>query len=131
MRIAKALIFDARGNALILRRSPTHPYFAHEADLPGGIIEADESYEIGLVREIREETGMDVKADALHEAAERSGFGRSTKRLYTAILPDRPEVALSWEHDGYEWVRPSDLLASLRSKDDYMDIVSKYVRDEL
>jgi 8-oxo-dGTP diphosphatase len=131
MRIAKALIFDARGNALILRRSGTHPHYAHEADLPGGIIERGETYEQGLVREILEEAGLSVAPDQLLYATEHSGFGRSTKRLYTVILDDQPEVTISWEHEEYEWVAPSQLVERLVSRDTYMDFVADYVRHEL
>ena len=57
---AKALIRDGQGNILVLYRSETHPYLAHDIDLPGGEIESDETPEIGLEREIMEETGIAI-----------------------------------------------------------------------
>lgn len=58
---ALALIRDAEGRILLAR--PTYPPGLW--NLPGGRIERDESPHDGLVREVLEETGLDVRVDRL------------------------------------------------------------------
>ena len=65
LRSAKAVILDANHHALILRRSGTHPHAAFEPDLPGGVIEKQETFEAGVIREILEETGIVADAGGL------------------------------------------------------------------
>lgn len=127
MRIAKALIYDADGYALVLRRSSTHPYYAYQPDLPGGIIERGEEYEEGLVRELSEEAGITITPNQLRLLDTREGLTVSTKRLYEARLDHHPHVTLSWEHDRYEWVAPDDMHDALESRDSFITFAQKYV----
>ena len=53
---AGAAIFDASGRICLIRRADNR----HWA-LPGGAIEADETAAAAAVREVKEETGLDVK----------------------------------------------------------------------
>jgi len=63
-----AVIVD-RGRVLLVRRG-TEPLRGHWS-LPGGLIEVGESLEAGLIREVREETGLVVKAVELIELLDR------------------------------------------------------------
>ena len=58
---ALALIRDPRGRILVAR--PTYP--PRIWNLPGGRVERDEAPEAGLVREVLEETGLEVKVERL------------------------------------------------------------------
>jgi 8-oxo-dGTP pyrophosphatase MutT (NUDIX family) len=115
VRAAKVVILDKKGNALLLRRSGTHPRSPHRPDLPGGIIEDGESFEVGACREIQEETGftIDPKSLRLIYKIEHDFFGTTVYRLVYAVRLDEvtPKVAISWEHDQYDWV----LLAELKN----------------
>ncbi|HEX7127908.1 MAG TPA: NUDIX domain-containing protein [Thermodesulfobacteriota bacterium] len=53
---ASAVIFDARGRILLQRRSDNGRW-----GLPGGGVEVGESVSAAAVREVREETGLDVE----------------------------------------------------------------------
>ena len=95
---AKVILIDGDGKVLFLRRSASHPKYA--IDLPGGIVEPGESMVEGLIREIREECGFEVKEREITRLAEEDyrltwhyflGLGRFTG--------EKP--ALSWEHGGY------------------------------
>ncbi len=111
MHVAKAFIYDAEGNILILRRSSTHPNYAFQPDLPGGIIEPDEDILTGLVREVEEEAGFTIDSSAFQVAFADKQVGKYTRHLYTATLDQvKPDVVISWEHDQYEWLTPAEIL---------------------
>jgi 8-oxo-dGTP diphosphatase len=100
---AKALIFH-RDRILVLRRSSTHPKWAHQPDLPGGMIELDESPEVGLSREILEETGLKIsikKSDLVYDKHIRT-FDHHF--IYMARIDGNiPKLDISWEHDKFSW----------------------------
>jgi 8-oxo-dGTP pyrophosphatase MutT (NUDIX family) len=52
------LLFDSEGRLLLLQHSKTGRWVA-----PGGMVEPDESPEQAALREMREETGCDVRLD--------------------------------------------------------------------
>lgn len=115
-RSAKVVVLDAAGRALLLRRSGSHPEFAQHADLPGGTIVSDETYEQGVLRELYEETGITTEQiSGIHRlymgtfyepnkgvTMERLLFGM---RLYAS----EPAIMLSSEHSEYAWVAISEL----------------------
>ena len=111
--VVKALLQDEDGNILLLRRGLTHPNFPEHIDFPGGEVEPDEPHVEAVRREIREETGLDVPLERL-ELAHLKQFGDDlTHVVYLARVPDnKPEVELSWEHSGFEWI-PFDQLQNI------------------
>jgi 8-oxo-dGTP diphosphatase len=63
-----ALIFDGDSILLVERgREPLKGYWS----LPGGVLETGETLEEGIVREVREETGLEVKPLGVLEIFER------------------------------------------------------------
>jgi 8-oxo-dGTP diphosphatase len=51
-------IFNGEGAVLLIRRK--HPPFEGAYALPGGFVEIGETVEAGCIREVREETGLEV-----------------------------------------------------------------------
>ncbi len=60
MKVAVAVITDDIGRVLITRRSADAPHGGMLWEFPGGKLERHESSEAALVREIKEEIGLDV-----------------------------------------------------------------------
>ena len=123
---AKVLIRDDQGRILVLYRSQTHPQLANDIDLPGGEIELDESIENGLVREVVEETGLEVRInsnDLTHSW--RSLFGEQ-QILYETQISTEEEVVISWEHDAYEWVSDEEFIA-FGAQDEFMHKVQDWL----
>ncbi len=58
--VVKAVIITKDNKVLILQRSAYVEKYADEWDLPGGHLKEVEPVEIGLDREVREETGLNI-----------------------------------------------------------------------
>jgi 8-oxo-dGTP pyrophosphatase MutT (NUDIX family) len=113
-RSAKVLIFDRNDRVLVLRRSNTHPWHPLNPDLPGGIIESDETFNVGIIREVFEETGLRIAAEQLVELYRVQDIhyqNITMERVIYGVIIDisAPEITLSWEHDTFSWIEFADL----------------------
>jgi 8-oxo-dGTP diphosphatase len=99
------VIFRA-GRVLAGRRTEP-PHLAGGWELPGGKVEAGESDEAALVREIAEELGVSVRLGA------RVGgdwpLGPYALRVWIAAIDDGGEPAPLEDHDLLAWVPLDDL----------------------
>ena len=87
-------------------------------DFPKGNIEAGETEEQAALREIKEETGLEVRLVPGFREVITYFYVRGGKRVrksVTYFLAEAPsvEVSLSWEHRGYKWLRYPDALLRL------------------
>ena len=106
---AKVVILDKDGRCLLLRRSPQSKNNAGKWDLPGGKVDAGEAFDAALLREVREETGLEIELERLLGAAESE---TPTPRVVYLILVGRHaagRVLLSPEHDDCAWVAREEL----------------------
>lgn len=98
-----------RGRILVLKRAPQMRYAAGRFDLPGGHLALGESFENCLLREIKEETALDVAIERI------LGFHSMISEPYAQAIyacrltvfqkPTlRPE-----EHAEYRWVTRTEL----------------------
>jgi 8-oxo-dGTP diphosphatase len=81
-----AVVFDAQGRLLMIQRG--HDPGAGLWSIPGGRIEPGETDEQALVRELLEETNLQVKVDRLVGSVRREGLGGAVVdiRDYTATV---------------------------------------------
>lgn len=124
-QVAKLLIVD-KDNKYLLLNLNNHPTFGNDADLPGGTLDEGELAIDGMIREVWEEIGVDVKEYRVEEIY--SGTDYSTHgthyTLFSTKVDERPEVTLSWEHTSYGWVSLDELLEGAKSAaDTYMHMV--------
>lgn len=99
---AFAVIRDKEGRVLISRRSDSGWY-----NLPGGGVEPHESVSEGLVREVREETNLDVEVGRLVGV-----YSKPQKHEVVLVFEARVsggELGPSDEADHHEWVAVDDL----------------------
>jgi 8-oxo-dGTP diphosphatase len=105
----KALIHDGYGRYLVIRRSQISKNNAGRWDFPGGKIDAGESFDAALVREVAEETGLSVTLEKVLGACESDLPDRKVAYLFMRARVDSGEVQLSEEHDAVAWMTPDEL----------------------
>jgi len=114
--IAKILIINGDGNVLTLTLSEhlKYPEKSNQPDLPGGIVDAGEPENLGVIREVQEECGIDLDSAKIQLAYAETTYDEKenksvTKILYVTHLDNTPAVTLSWEHSD-KWVSVAELL---------------------
>ena len=102
------------GKILILQRHKDEETYSNMWELPSGKREELESSEAALLREVREESGLEVEIIAPISTFEYQVEDADEIRDYTQInFLVRPvgakEVVLSGEHQAFAWVTPAEL----------------------
>ena len=105
----KALILDRAGRYLLLRRSSRSKANGGRWDFPGGKIALGETIDQALLREIYEETGLQVSLLRVAGAAQSDLPHRVVAYLIFEAQSDTDQVRLSDEHDQFIWVSKCDL----------------------
>lgn len=100
--VAAVIVRD--DTVLACRRAP-HKDAAGRWEFPGGKVEAGETPEAALARELREELGVELRVGAL---LDRSTTGRVDLAGYATVLAGDAPVA-STDHDALEWHGTDDL----------------------
>jgi 8-oxo-dGTP diphosphatase len=114
----KALIFKDN-KFLIIKRSLEAREDPYSWEFPGGALEFTESPEIALVREVKEETALEVEclfpisAWTFMKAENTQVIGIT----FLCILRKFNQVLLSKEHDEFAWINESEISEYKLSKD--------------
>ena len=107
----KAIVFDKEGKFLTLHRTSTAPSNPDKWDFPGGDLDFGEDAIKGIIREIKEETGLEVKDlkpfDIESHIYEGEEFWVTIAYIAKVIVD---KVVLSFEHDEFKWVTPEEFL---------------------
>ena len=107
--VAAAALVDADGRVLLCRR-PEAKAMAGLWEFPGGKIEAGETPEVALIRELKEELGIDIRAACLAPFTFASHAYSDFHLLMPLYLCRRWEGTVT-PREGQEtaWVRPNRL----------------------
>ncbi len=107
---AKGLIFHD-GKFLIIQRSRKYDdLFAYTWEVPGGSMEDGETLEECLVREVREEVGLEIEiirflySWQIHREEPQQTQGYT----FLCVAPHN-QVRLSYEHVDYAWICPEEI----------------------
>lgn len=114
IRIVKLLMRNKFENVLVLKRSETHPTYAHYPDFPGGVVLDGEDDTSALERKLDEETGLMLTADKAVKVSEHTlpiyKDQTITQVLYSLKTDfDQPRIVLSWQHEHHEWSQAETL----------------------
>jgi 8-oxo-dGTP diphosphatase len=110
-RIAAAVLQRPDGRILLLRRSPTHTSNAGKWCFVTGYVEPDEEPAQAVVREVREEVGLEITpARAGNIVVVHTDWG-GTLHVYPFLCPVGPieDVRLEREHTACAWILPEEL----------------------
>lgn len=121
----KAVIFNREGKFLTLHRTSTAPANPNKWDLPGGDLSFGENAIRGIIREIKEETGLEITS--IHPFDVESHIDEKDEFWVTIAYKakaDSDKVMLSFEHDKYQWVSPKEFL-KIESPDNLRYFVKK------
>lgn len=117
-RIAQRIVLGGvvikEGRVLILQRHNDEAIYPNMWELPSGKRENLESSEVALVREVREESGLDVEALApistFDYQVERHDELHDSTQINFLVRPiNSKEVSLSNEHQAFAWAAPEEI----------------------
>lgn len=111
--VVKGIVLCAE-RALIIQRSPNDSIGANGWEFPGGKLEFGEMPHQALVREIREETGLDATiGDIQFVSSFFTSAARQVILLSYACTAISNAVVLSQEHIAFRWATKANLEAML------------------
>ena len=131
-KVAKLLMIDPEDKYLIMYRS-NHPTFGKDPDLPGGTLEDNETLLETMLREVKEEAGVDVDASNVREVYSGTDYSAHGTHysLFISKLNDKPRIVMSWEHSSHEWLDKEEFLEkSKNANDTYMHMVYDSIKND-
>lgn len=98
------------GKVLVVRRVAYDDTLAGEWELPGGGVDSGETIEQGAVRELHEETGLEVdKILGTFEGFDYTTLKRPRVRQINFKVNVKPGGIRLSEHDAYKWITVDDI----------------------
>lgn len=105
----KAIVLNDAGQCLLLRRSAANRSFVGCWEWPGGKADVGEAFVATLLREVREETGLDVKITGFAGATTFEIPEAHVVLLCMEARVSGGKIRVSEEHDAWEWVTLSKM----------------------
>jgi 8-oxo-dGTP pyrophosphatase MutT (NUDIX family) len=123
----KILLRNQDKKILIVRRSGTHPTKPHEWDLPGGQVEEGENLKGQILRELREETGIEIsELKVIGAESAHTNDGEYVVQIAYGGEVEYADVVLSYEHDEFKWVTPAEFVTEI-SNDRFRRFLEAFV----
>ena len=125
--ISAHVVLRHQGKALLVK-----PNYKRHWVLPGGVVDPDESPLQAAIRELKEETGVDLESHLLRLAGtsyppSHHGFPERISFTFIHDLTEMPEVTIQTDEiEDYTWEDIGDLLVRTgRKRAFYVDLQSK------
>ncbi|WP_296883537.1 NUDIX domain-containing protein [uncultured Methanobrevibacter sp.] len=96
-------IIKNNNELLVLKRHPKSRTDPEMWELPGGKVESGEFFTDALVREIKEETNLDVSVGDFCEAIQNDYSHKRTVQIMMYLENIEGEVKISDEHTDWKW----------------------------
>ncbi len=108
----KALIQNWEGKFLVLYKSEQEEINPNSFDIPWGRLERGEKLEKWILREVKEETNLDI---SITKISRTRWFTKENLHLvgitYLAKIQNNENtIQLSWEHNNYFWKTKDEIL---------------------
>ncbi len=105
----RALIRDDRGRLLLLRRAAESKFFGGQWDLPGGKAEGGEPFDMALLREVDEETGLSVILKRTVGTADDEMPHVRVTNLFCEVTVTDGALRLNSESSESKWASPEEV----------------------
>lgn len=103
-------IVNNNGKMLIIKRAENDEVGPGTWECPGGKIEFGEELEAALIREIKEEAGIEVTVDRiLYAVTFKTNPARQVVVINYLCKSENTDVFLSEEHIDYKWVAKNEV----------------------
>jgi len=113
VEVAACFLFD-KDNVLFLKRQPHKPQ-GNTWGIPGGKMEKGETAKEAVLRELKEETGLDLVNQEVKYHGKvyiRYPTGDFIYHMFEHVLNKRPEVLIDpSEHSAYKWITFKEALS--------------------
>ncbi len=121
-----SLILNPEKKFLLIQRAPKDDSLPGFWELPSGGIDEGEDMETSVIREVKEESGIDIShedlklvdSESYSFTKENGDIKNVTETTYLVSLDNTPEVILSDEHVNYQWVSLLELEDVFEDKED-------------
>ncbi len=110
--IVHTLILNDRGEILIIQRSKNDDILPGSWDIPGGTLEDGENLVVGAIREVKEETGLDISDPELFFQKSNIDIKKNKQFItlvFHAITSNKNIVLNPEDHEAYKWIKPSEV----------------------
>ena len=127
---ARVIILDKAGRCLLVKRAASGKTNPGKWEFPGGKAELGENFEKALLREVREETGLDV---SLTRSIGTVECAMTIGRVIHLVMEGHAGsdlVRLSKEHDQYRWISPKEL-PEMDMVKEFLPFVREYLLKEV
>lgn len=111
IKLSVCALLICQRKVLILKRSPLDDFLPNVWEFPGGSLEKGETLHEALIREIKEETHLDISgisAKLIGISEEISSEKHDVQVNYEIILSGSVQITLSLEHMAYDWIERCD-----------------------
>lgn len=99
----RGIVKNNKDEILIVKRHPKSRTDPEMWELPGGKVENGEFFTDALVREIKEETNLDVKVGDFADAIQNDYMHKRTVQLMMYLVDVKGDVKISEEHTDWMW----------------------------
>ncbi len=121
IKLSVCAVIVCEGRFLVVKRSPIDDFLPNCWEFVGGGVQEKETVKNALIREIKEEVGLDISDKNTKLIGFSEEFMADDSRYfqlnYEIKLTIKPNIILSDEHCAYDWVDEDDLRLDTFLKD--------------
>ena len=137
--VARALIRNTRSELLAVRRDGADSHAHGALEFPGGKVDHDETITEGMLREVHEETGLQIIPDSVFNYTHTQLLTEATSKKYpgywhqvvfssASLVDQHQQPQMSIEHSEAFWIPPTELLTEPTLTIECRDALERYVR---
>ncbi|NBG88640.1 (deoxy)nucleoside triphosphate pyrophosphohydrolase [Isachenkonia alkalipeptolytica] len=108
VEVVAAVIMEDQKVLATQRGQHKYNYISNKYEFPGGKVEKGETEEVALVREIKEELGMEIEVNQKLITVNHT-YPDFKIIMHTYLCKRRGGEIKLYEHQNYQWLSPDDL----------------------